>query len=196
MHAISGRLHRVTPLHLDVWLALLMLIWASATSAESPAPTQPIAKYEVRFMEEMIEHHAMAMHMAMLCMDKAVHPELREMCEQIHASQREEVSMMRDWLSGWYGIRFTPQMSPGAMKQMEKLAELSGADFEIAFMRQMIRHHRLAINRAASCTERAYHPELIDMCEAIVETQAAEVTQLRSWLCEWYGLCDRRKIRE
>lgn len=173
-----------------------MLVWASATPAAGPAPAQPLAKYEIRFMEEMIEHHAMATHMAMICMDKAVHPELREMCHQIHTTQQEEISMMQGWLSGWYGSSFQPQMSPGAMKQMEKLASLSDAEFEITFMRQMIRHHWLAINRASTCMERAYHPELIDMCEGIVETQAAEITQLRTWLCEWYGFCDRRKIRE
>jgi hypothetical protein len=28
------------------------------------------------------------------------------------------------------------------------------------------------------------------MCGQIVEAQTAEITQLRTWLCEWYGVCN------
>lgn len=38
--------------------------------------------------------------------------------------------------------------------------------------------------------DRAYHPELVDICANIVETQVAEITQMRTWLCEWYGVCN------
>jgi uncharacterized protein (DUF305 family) len=80
-------------------------------------------------------------------------------------------------------------MKPGAMRMMEKLASLSGAEFEIEFMQMMIKHHLAAIREASKCVERAYHDELRELCEDIITTQAAEIEQMRTWLCEWYGVC-------
>ena len=78
----------------------------------------------------------------------------------------------------------------GMQNQMERMAEMVGAEFEIAFMKSMIRHHWKAVVRASGCIDRAYHAELVDMCANIVETQVAEITQLRTWLCEWYAICN------
>ena len=74
-------------------------------------------------------------------------------------------------------------------RQMERMAVMTGAEFEIAFMKSMIRHHWKAVVRASGCIDRAFHPELVAMCADIVEAQAAEITQMRTWLCDWYGIC-------
>lgn len=176
-----------------MWFAVILLAWSSAVVADQPAPSKSIAKYEIRFMENMIDHHTMALEMARICLTNAVHPELRTMCEQVIAAQQEEISMLQSWLGGWYGMNgYQPKMSAADMKQLEQLRALSGAEFEITFMRQLIQHHQRAIRMAATCTKRASHPDLVDMCEQIIEAQAAEIVQLRTWLCQWYGLCDRR----
>ena len=150
--------------------------------ADSPAPEQSIANYEVRFMEEMIDHHAMAVMMGELCLEKAVHQELRTMCEEIIAAQTQEIETMQSWLQEWYGISYEPQMKPGDMQEMEKLAATSGEEFEIMFMEMMIKHHAKAIKQATQCTERAYHDALVDMCEDIITTQQAEIEQMQTWL--------------
>lgn len=176
----------------QMWFAAILMMWSAIAAAEAPAPSKSIAKYEVRFMENMIDHHTMALEMARICLTNAVHPELRTMCKQVIAGQQEEISTLQSWLRDWYGIAdYQPKMTAGEMKQMEKLRALSGAEFEIAFMRQMIRHHQRAIQMAANSTERAYHPELVNMCEEIIEMQSAEIAQLRAGLCQWYGLCNR-----
>lgn len=119
--------------------------------ADSPAPEQSIANYEVRFMEEMIDHRTMAVMMGELCLEKAVHQELRTMCEEIIAAQTQEIETMQSWLQEWYGISYEPQMKPGDMQEMEKLAATSGEEFEIMFMEMMIKHHAKAIKQAARC---------------------------------------------
>jgi uncharacterized protein (DUF305 family) len=165
------------------------LAMAVSVFAAAPAPTRSQQNFEVRFLTEMIDHHAMAVMMADLCLERAVHPELHAMCEQIREAQMEEIVTMQTWLSDWYGLQHDPQMTPGQQKQMEKLASLSGADFEIEFMKTMIRHHWKAVVRARQCQDKAYHPELIDLCEQIVSTQLAEINQMGDWLCEWYRIC-------
>lgn len=163
---------------------------ASAQTQESgPAPDRSTAKYEVDFMTGMIDHHAMAVMMGQMCLEKAIHEELRTMCQNIITTQQQEIAEMQSWLNSWYGINYSPQMKPGAMRMMEKLASLSGAEFEIEFMQMMIKHHLAAIREASKCVERAYHDELRELCEDIITTQAAEIEQMRTWLCEWYGIC-------
>lgn len=183
----------VSPARWEVWLAAVLLMWSSMAAADAPAPSKSIAKYEVRFMENMVDHHNMALEMARICLTNAVHSELQTMCEQVIAAQQEEITTLQRWLNDWYGIAgYQPKMSAGDMNQMDRLRALSGAEFEITFMRQLIRHHQRAIRMAATCTERASHTELVEMCEEIIETQSAEIVQLRAWLCKWYGMCNRR----
>jgi uncharacterized protein (DUF305 family) len=169
--------------------ALLALAFAPSVFAAEPAPTASQRNYEIRFLTEMIDHHAMAVMMAELCLERAVHEELRATCEEIRETQMEEIATMQTWLADWYGLEHEPEMTAGMQKQLEKLAALSGAEFEIEFMETMIKHHRKAVVRARQCQDRAYHEELIAMCEQIETTQVAEIQQMSDWLCEWYDIC-------
>lgn len=169
---------------------VLALCVAGPATADSPAPTRAQAHYEVRFMTGMIDHHAMAVGMSELCLVKAVHEELRVLCSQIMQVQLAEISTLQSWLQDWYGISHSTQMPAGMQQRMDRMAQLSSEEFEIEFLKSMIRHHWGAVVSASGCLDRAYHPELIEMCADIVEAQVAEITVMRSWLCQWYGICD------
>lgn len=170
-------------------LVTAFLFTGAASFAAAPAPERSAARYEIRFMEGMIDHHAMAVMMGELCLERAIHEELAAMCAQIVETQSQEIATMQSWLADWYGITYEPQMSRQEERQMAQLATLSGAEFEIAFMEMMIEHHQAAIREAADCVERAYHRPLVRLCERIIAAQAAEIEQMRQWLCEWYGRC-------
>ena len=171
------------------WLAATAFFIPLSVAAAAPAPDSSTASYEIDFLEGMIDHHAMAVQTASLCEGRAVHPELLSMCSQIVSTQQQEIATMQSWLQGWYGVTHQPEMNPGAMREMEKLAALSGAEFEIAFMQMMIKHHQSAVREGAQCMDRGYHEELRTMCEDIVVTQTLEIGQMREWLCEWYQIC-------
>jgi uncharacterized protein (DUF305 family) len=170
-------------------LAALIVLSSLSAYANQPAPNRKTARYEIQFMQSMIDHHAMAVEMAELCLDRAIHEELRTTCESIIATQSQEIQQMQTWLSEWYGITYAPQMSKQEQRDLDRLASLSGAEFEIAFMEMMIEHHQTAIREASQCVEDAYHKPLIRLCEQIIAAQSAEIEQFRTWLCEWYGRC-------
>jgi uncharacterized protein (DUF305 family) len=172
-----------------VTLACLPLLAATPALASGPAPTRAEAVFEVDFLQDMIDHHAMAVMMAQMCIQKATHDELRTLCESIVAAQTAEIQLMQSWLQEWYGISYTPDMKKSAEKRMQRMMQLSGADFEIAFMDMMIRHHWKAVIEGRMCIDRAYHPELVALCQNIVETQSAEIIEMQTWLCEWHGIC-------
>lgn len=168
---------------------LLMLASIQAAQASAPAPDADAARYEIDFMSGMIDHHAMAVEMASLCLERATHPELIEMCQSIKSAQTAEIARMQGWLDQWYDTEHKPKMTRAQRTQLRNLAALSGAEFEIAFMRQMIEHHQMALHEAATCLTETYHQELIGLCGSIASAQAQEIVTLRQWLCQWYGEC-------
>ena len=171
-------------------LATLFAAFATPVLADAPAPDKQTAKFEIKFMEGMIDHHAMAIMMAEMCTMKAIHPELVALCENIIATQSAEIEMMQTWLQDWYGISYEPKMHMGEMKGHMKM---DPAQFEQWFMKRMISHHATAIKEAENCLEEAYHPELLSLCQNIIATQSQEIEIMQAWLCEWYGVCNYRQ---
>lgn len=177
-------LHRSSLLILLSCLGLSQSAWAS-----EPAPDPDTARYEVRFLTNMIDHHAMAVMMAEMCLERAAHRELITLCSDIILNQSAEIETMQTWLQDWYGLAHEPDTSAPSM---QRLLRLEGAEFEIAFMEMMIRHHSRAVREASHCVERAYHADLLALCSQIVAMQLEEIRTMRSWLCEWYGICRPR----
>lgn len=174
-------------------IALIASLFAAFTTpvlADAPSPDKKTAKFEITFMEGMIDHHAMAVMMAEMCLMKAVHPELIASCQNIVATQTAEIEMMQMWLQDWYGISYEPDMHMG---KMEGHMRMDPEQFEKWFMKRMISHHATAIKEAQDCLEEAYHGELISMCQNIIAAQSQEIDMMQAWLCEWYGVCDYRQ---
>ena len=173
---------------LVVFLMALLLLAAVPVIADQPAPAPAQAHYEMKFMTDMIDHHAMAVMMAQSCLEKAIHSELKALCQQIITTQSAEIEQMQSWLQSWYSISYEPDVKMTG--QMKRLMSLSGEMFEIEFMQMMIRHHAQAVKEGEHCLQKAYHAELKQLCQNIVVSQAAEIRQMQSWLCQWYTICD------
>jgi uncharacterized protein (DUF305 family) len=171
---------------------ILLLTLAAACAlpayADQPAPTPAAAHYEVKFMTDMIDHHAMAVMMSDMCLAKAVHPELKSLCGNIKSTQTREIATMQSWLQSWYGISYSPEMQMTG--EMKKLMSLSGELFEIEFMQMMIRHHFKAVVESRTCQKKAYHTELVTLCQNIETTQTQEIQLMQTWLCSWYSICN------
>ncbi len=177
-------------IHWRSCLALILALVALGARAEAPAPDHSAATFEVRFLERMIDHHAMAVHMASLCEGRTAHEELQSMCTAIATTQQQqEIATMRSWLEDWYGISYEPMMHN--MQHMERLSSMAGAGFETLFMEMMIRHHKGAVREGSRCLDQAYHEDLLSLCEDIIVAQTLELGQMREWLCDWYAICRR-----
>ncbi|WP_272027973.1 DUF305 domain-containing protein, partial [Kocuria rosea] len=159
---------------------------AAPAFAQAPAGNEQSADFEVKFLKSMIDHHYMAVVMAQECVDKAVHPELAAMCEDIITVQNQEIEQMQTWLQEWYGITYEPQLSTGDMASVQRLDQFTGAEYEIRFMQSMIRHHWAAVREAETCLDRAEHQDLLQLCQNIKTVQLSEIAQMQTWLEEWY----------
>ena len=150
-------------------LVLSMLTVACATRTVAPPPEVPAQEQhdhntalpasagpgftvaDVRFMQNMIGHHAQAIKMAELAPTRGVSDALQQLARKIDISQRDEIGMMQQWLRERQqpipGDDHMHHMMPG-MLTPEQFAQLSGArgrEFERLFLSFMIRHHEGAL---------------------------------------------------
>ena len=98
---------------------------------------------------------------------------------------------MKAWLDDW-GM---PQMDDGmdgmdgmggmdgmSDEDMQALEDASGAEAGDLFLEQMIVHHAGAIDMAEEVLDDGQHPEVRELAENIIASQAAEIEQMRSML--------------
>ncbi|MEK8089143.1 DUF305 domain-containing protein [Thermithiobacillus plumbiphilus] len=154
------------------------------------AAAQKTRIYEIMYMENMIDHHNMAVEMAQTCLSKASHAELKSLCQNIVTSQKQEIQILKNLLAQKYQITYKAQMSAQEMSDMRALAALNGAAYEKAFMQQMIQHHWAAIEMTVRDLPHFKTPQLVTLGLDVIGAQAPEIKQMRGWLCDWYKVCD------
>ncbi|WP_233579852.1 DUF305 domain-containing protein [Legionella septentrionalis] len=60
-------------------------------------------EYDKRFIDLMISHHEAAIMMAKDALQKATHPEIKDMAQQIINAQQKEIEQLKTWRTQWYG---------------------------------------------------------------------------------------------
>ncbi len=151
---------------------------------------------DAHFIEQMIPHHEDAITMAKLALTKAKKPEVRQLAGNIIESQGKEIDQMKSWYKDWFG-KEVPASTQGMMgknngmhggmmgdeSDMTKLEQ--SADFDKAFVEEMIPHHQMAVMMANMLKGGTKRPEMEKLADDIVSTQTKEIDQMRSWLKEW-----------
>ena len=72
---------------------------SSDTSAQLSATDHNDA--DVAFATDMIQHHAQALSMVDLTVDRTLDPEVQQLAEDIREAQGPEIETMSDWLQDW-----------------------------------------------------------------------------------------------
>jgi len=107
---------------------------------------------DVRFMQDMIGHHAQAIAMARMAPTHEAGEAVRKLAEKIEISQLDEIGLMEQWLRERGQVvpdeeyRRTAHM-PGMLtpEQMAQLDAARGREFDRLFLTFMIQHHRGAL---------------------------------------------------
>ena len=159
------------------------------------------------FIVMMIPHHDGAIAMADLALTRARKPEIKTLARSIRASQTQENAQMRTWYRQWFGGDVPSWTTAGAMGMGgmgrgmgggiglgggmgmgTSLAALkNAADFDRAFIEQMIPHHRMGVMMASMAQTNSQHPQLRAMQQAMVKAQSREIEQMSQWYRSWYG---------
>ncbi len=67
------------------------------------------------------------------------------------------------------------------------LKGLSGNEFEIQFMKDMIAHHQSAVEMATLVPANTKRPELIKLSQDIISSQSKEISDMTGWLASWFN---------
>lgn len=138
------------------------------------------------FAQMMIPHHEQAVEMAEQAPAKSADPEVKRLAAAIEAAQAPEIALLRGWLTAWGKPLAAPaghDMS-GMMSAAEMTAfgQSSGTEFDRRFLELMIVHHEGAITMAKDELAKGTDPEARRLAQAIVTSQADEVTRMKALL--------------
>jgi uncharacterized protein (DUF305 family) len=159
---------------------------------------------DVEFATAMIPHHAQALEMVTLTVERDLDPEVQALAEGIQAAQVPEVEQLSDWLTAWdeavpatsldhanahgdehdqQGLEGTEDM-PGMMSadDMRALENSSAADFQDLWLEMMVEHHRGAVEMARTQQADGEFADAVALAESIESSQTAEIEQMESLL--------------
>ena len=134
--------------------------------------------------------------MAELALHRSRRAEIRGLAERIRSSQSRENAQMRRWYRQWYGSevpRWSRAGMPGFGTSLEALR--TAADFDRAFLEQMIAHHRMGVMMASHAQWGSGHAELRELEAAMVRVQSEEIEQMARWYQQWFGAANRSAVR-
>lgn len=184
---------------------------ATASTRSDPAADEHNAA-DVMFAQMMLPHHEQAVEMSELMLAKdGVSPEIADLASRIKAAQGPEMDTMKSWLEMWdspmggeggHGMGSMGSdsgsmgnmdgmgmdgMGMGGMMSEDQMAELESADAPEAsrmFLESMTAHHEGAIDMARTEIDNGEYPDALAMAETIVETQQAEIEEMKGLLAD------------
>ena len=154
---------------------------------------------DVRFMQDMIPHHAQAVELVSLIEGRTNNEDVVTIGDRITKGQGDEMAFMRGWLSergedlpdahahhDMDGTHMAhADMGMASPEQIAELATLEGAAFDEMFLRLMIRHHEGAVDMVDDLLGQpgsAYDPVLYEFVNDVTNDQTAEIKRMNAIL--------------
>jgi len=147
---------------------------------------------DVRFMQDMIGHHAQAIAMARMAASHEAGEAVRKLAEKIEISQLDEIALMEQWLRERGQVvpdeeyRQTMRM-PGMLtpEQMAQLDAARGREFDRLFLTFMIQHHSGALEMVEALFASpgaAQDPDIFRFATDVDADQRDEIYVMQSML--------------
>ncbi|KUI24289.1 DUF305 domain-containing protein [Mycobacterium sp. IS-1742] len=146
---------------------------------------------DVTFARDMMPHHEQALQLVDLARDRSSDPALLELASAIAAAQGPEMDQLAGMLRSWgqdpeagmhhggHGMTMPGMVDDATMKRLESLR---GAEFDTLWLESMISHHQGAVEMAKAEIANGDNADAKSMAEHIVETQQAEIAQMKQML--------------
>ena len=197
-------------------LALTLVLGAGLTACgedtSEPAANAEVSTTEhndadVTFASDMITHHAQALSMVDLTLDRPLDPEVQALAEDIRETQGPEIETMADWLTEWgedvpetmrdhvNGGHDMDDMSdnlddmghddmPGMMSadDIDELESSADAEFQDMWLEMMIEHHEGAVDLAQTEQAEGRFKDAVDLAGQVITTQTAEIDTMKELL--------------
>ncbi len=153
---------------------------------------------DVSFATDMLAHHAQAIEMADMAVDKAQDPDVVELATSVKEAQQPEIETMSGWLEAWdepvpdVGEGSMSGMDHGSMgddmpgmmtsEEMQRLDDASGEQFEQLWLEMMIEHHTGAVQMAEAELGNGESTDAKELAQTIIDAQEAEISTMERLL--------------
>lgn len=183
---------------LDALLARWKVLKATRVPASNK--TSNASNADITFMQGMIHHHAQAIEMVTLMEGRTTTPAVRSLGERIKTTQRDEITMMRQWLVAHGADAPDPlvhvgmnredhnmPMMPGMLTkaQMAALAAAKEEEFDRLFLSGMMQHHEGALGMVKELFRApgaAQNTVVFRFASDVDADQRAEIVRMRAML--------------
>lgn len=176
--------------------------------------TPPDDGADAGFARDMSEHHAQAVQMSQLVMQRTDDEAVRRLAVDISNTQGYERGMMGTWLDDWGLPRArgeqrmawmssagtsmegmdhgdtadlpagVPMPGMASPTEIQELGEASGEEAEVLFLQLMTTHHLSGVDMAQAAVDQAQQPEVLLAAQKMVDAQVGEVLLMQDMLEE------------
>lgn len=162
------------------------------------AEQAPATNPQMAFLAGMVPHHEMAIEMAKMAESKAKKPDVKKLAGAIIKAQTAEIDEMKHIHQRLFGSALQADMMAHEklglsmkdagmdmdMKMLEK-----AADFDRAFLEQMVPHHQGAIRMAKEVLKTDnVDSEVAALANKIISAQQKEIEMINEWIARDYSL--------
>jgi uncharacterized protein (DUF305 family) len=180
---------------------------AGTTTTGSTSATgsrqQPYTAADVRFMSNMIGHHAQAIHISRWAETHGASSQLQILAGRIINAQRDEIALMQQWLRE--RGQPAPEVSetgmmlgdhaghalhmPGMLTadEMAQLEQARGKEFDRLFLTFMIKHHQGAVamvKELVSSQGAALDDTVFKLASDVSADQSTEINRMQQMLAD------------
>ncbi|MFC6422101.1 DUF305 domain-containing protein [Ornithinimicrobium tianjinense] len=155
------------------------------------------------FARDMSEHHAQAILMSQLVMQRTEDEQIRRLAVDIDNNQNFERGVMATWLEDWglprargeermawmEGDHSSMEMPAGVVMpgmasptEIQALTDATGREAEVLFLQLMTTHHMAGVEMAQAALDQADDPRVHALAGRMVTAQEGEVTLMRDLL--------------
>lgn len=194
--------------------AAALLTCGPLAAADSMTETlRPLkgAEFEQSFLTQMIHHHQEGIEMAKMVSYHTKRAELTDFAEKMTKTQMADIEKMSALLGSRAGsstakvdhsLTADKKMDHSTMTDkkmdhakgdgmklpgMAQMESAQGADFDRAFVLEMIKHHTMALEMSQLANERATRGEVREMATKITKEQKGEIKKLNRWHAKWFN---------
>lgn len=175
---------------------------APASNSATASTRQSYTAADVRFMSNMIGHHAQAIQIARWAETHDASSQLKILAGRIINAQRDEIALMQQWLRErqqpvpevsetgmMMGHDSHSMRMPGMLtdEQMAQLNQARGKEFDRLFLTFMIKHHQGAVTMVkelVSSEGAALDDTVFKLASDISADQTTEIDRMQQMLAD------------
>jgi len=142
---------------------------------------------DIMFAQMMIPHHEQAIELADMALDPTLmaSEQVKALASQIKNAQDPEIDVMTQWLTEWdqplMDMSEDHSMAMEGMLSIDELGalgQLTGEEFDQAWVSAMIAHHKGAIKMADTVKAEGESALVQELADAIIQAQKSEIDTL------------------